>query len=53
MSQNQSLPTLDAFIPEMAKKAENVGVAKVRLGPFGCSLWPFWPVRSSPWGPCS
>ena len=35
MSQNQSLPTLHAVIPpEMAKKAENVGVAKVGLGPF-------------------
>ena len=35
MIQNQPLPTLDALLPhEMAKKAENVGVAKVGLGPF-------------------
>ncbi len=35
MNQNPPMPTLDSLIPaEMAKKAENVGVAKVGLGPF-------------------
>ena len=35
MSQNPPLPSLDALIPaDMAKKAENVGVAKASLGPF-------------------
>jgi formate transporter FocA len=35
MSQNLPLPSLDALLPaDMAKKAENVGVAKANLGPF-------------------
>lgn len=35
MNQNPPLPSLDALIPaEMAKKAENVGVAKANLGPY-------------------
>lgn len=35
MNQNPPLPSLDALIPaDMAKKAENVGVAKANLGPF-------------------
>lgn len=35
MSQNPPIPSLDALIPaDMAKKAENVGVAKANLGPF-------------------
>ncbi len=35
MNQNPSLPSLDALLPaDMAKKAENVGVTKVNLGPF-------------------
>lgn len=35
MNQNLPPPSLDALIPsEMAKKAENVGVTKVHIGPF-------------------
>lgn len=35
MNQNPPVPSLDALIPaEMAKKAENVGVAKANLGPY-------------------
>ena len=35
MNQNPPLPSLDSLIPaDMAKKAENVGVAKANLGPF-------------------
>lgn len=35
MNQNPPTPSLDALLPvDMAKKAENVGVAKVNLGPY-------------------
>lgn len=35
MDQNPSFPSLDSLLPaDMAKKAENVGVAKANLGPF-------------------
>lgn len=35
MNQNLPMPSLDALLPvDMAKKAENVGVAKVNLGPY-------------------